>query len=84
MAPPPMTTALSTWPTLDQHDFGHVKAEWYAWVQEASAPAIQPTLEFYRLALERGWQVDELHIERGQLDEVFRQITTAGEEEART
>ncbi|MGD2030913.1 MAG: ATP-binding cassette domain-containing protein [Gammaproteobacteria bacterium] len=37
-----------------------------------------------RLALERGWQVDELHIERGQLDEVFRQITTAGEEEART
>jgi ABC-2 type transport system ATP-binding protein len=37
-----------------------------------------------RLALERGWQVDELHIERGQLDEVFRQITTAGDQEART
>ncbi len=37
-----------------------------------------------RLALERGWQVDELHIERGQLDDVFRQITTAGDEEART
>lgn len=37
-----------------------------------------------RLALERGWEVDELHVERGQLDEVFRQITTAGHEEART
>lgn len=37
-----------------------------------------------RLALDRGWQVDELHIERGQLDDVFRQITTAGDEEART
>jgi len=38
-----------------------------------------------RLALERGWEVDELQIERGQLDEVFRQITTAGAaEEARS
>ena len=37
-----------------------------------------------RLALERGWQIDELQLERGQLDQVFRQITTAGDEEART
>ncbi len=38
-----------------------------------------------RLALDRGWKVDELQLERGQLDEVFRQITTAGAgEEARS
>ncbi len=33
-----------------------------------------------RLALEKGWHVDELLVERGQLDEVFRHITTAHEE----
>ena len=33
-----------------------------------------------RLALERGWHVDELQVERGQLDEVFRLITVTGEE----
>ena len=33
-----------------------------------------------RLALERGWQIDELRVERGELDEVFREIT-AGEEQ---
>ncbi len=38
-----------------------------------------------RLALERGWQVAELQVEQGQLDTVFRQITTADAgEEART
>ncbi|UCC15025.1 MAG: ABC transporter ATP-binding protein [Gammaproteobacteria bacterium] len=30
-----------------------------------------------RLALERGWDVSELQVESGQLDEVFRQITSA-------
>jgi len=29
-----------------------------------------------RLALEKNWHVDELQVERGQLDEVFRLITT--------
>jgi ABC-2 type transport system ATP-binding protein len=29
-----------------------------------------------RLALTRGWQVEELVVERGQLDDVFRQVTT--------
>jgi ABC-2 type transport system ATP-binding protein len=29
-----------------------------------------------RLALEKSWHVDELQVERGQLDEVFRLITT--------
>ncbi|MGI9264155.1 MAG: ABC transporter ATP-binding protein [Gammaproteobacteria bacterium] len=33
-----------------------------------------------RLALEKGWHVDELQVERGQLDEVFRLITTTGGE----
>lgn len=33
-----------------------------------------------RLALEKGWHVDELLVERGQLDEVFRDITTTGDE----
>jgi len=38
-----------------------------------------------QLALERGWHVDELQVESGQLDDVFRDITTAGaQEEART
>ena len=38
-----------------------------------------------RMAMEQGWSVDELHVERGQLDEVFRQITTSGGgQEART
>jgi ABC-2 type transport system ATP-binding protein len=31
-----------------------------------------------RLALEKGWHVDELQVESGQLDEVFRDITTTG------
>jgi len=30
------------------------------------------------LARERGWQVHALNVERGRLDEVFREITTAG------
>jgi ABC-2 type transport system ATP-binding protein len=30
-----------------------------------------------RLALERGWDVSELQVESGQLDEIFRQITSA-------
>ncbi len=29
------------------------------------------------LALNRGWEVEELHVERGRLDEVFRSITTS-------
>lgn len=38
-----------------------------------------------RLALEKGWDVQELQVETGELDQVFRQITTAGTgEEART
>ncbi len=35
--------------------------------------------EVGRLALERGWKIEELRVERGELDEVFREIT-AGEE----
>jgi ABC-2 type transport system ATP-binding protein len=38
-----------------------------------------------RLALESGWDVQELQVETGELDQVFRQITTTGAaEEART
>jgi ABC-2 type transport system ATP-binding protein len=32
------------------------------------------------LARERGWQVHGLTVERGRLDEVFREITGAGEQ----
>ena len=28
-----------------------------------------------RLARERGWEIEELRLERGQLDEVFRRVT---------
>jgi ABC-2 type transport system ATP-binding protein len=35
--------------------------------------------EVSRLALEHGWKIEELRVERGELDEVFRDIT-AGEE----
>lgn len=31
-----------------------------------------------RLVRERGWEVEELRVERGQLDEVFRRVTTGG------
>jgi len=31
------------------------------------------------LANENSWQLEELHLESGRLDEVFRDITTAGE-----
>lgn len=38
-----------------------------------------------KLALQSGWDVQELQVETGELDQVFRQITTAGPaEEART
>jgi ABC-2 type transport system ATP-binding protein len=33
--------------------------------------------EVGRHAREQGWELDELHVERGRLDEVFREITTA-------
>ena len=32
-----------------------------------------------RLALDRGWTIDELQVERGELDAVFRSITATGE-----
>jgi hypothetical protein len=31
------------------------------------------------LARERGWQLEELHVEHGRLDDVFREITTTRE-----
>ena len=37
-----------------------------------------------RMAAERGWRVAALETETGALDEVFRQVTTAGGAEART
>jgi ABC-2 type transport system ATP-binding protein len=38
--------------------------------------------EVGRMALARGWQIDELRVERGELDEVFREITTGGGQRA--
>ena len=38
-----------------------------------------------KLALQSGWDVQELQVETGELDQVFRQITTVGPaDEART
>ncbi|MEM7707780.1 MAG: ATP-binding cassette domain-containing protein [Pseudomonadota bacterium] len=37
-----------------------------------------PFGEISKLAQEQGWPVDELTVERGRLDEVFRQITLGG------
>jgi hypothetical protein len=34
------------------------------------------------MALARGWQIDELRVESGELDEVFREITTGGGQRA--
>ncbi len=31
------------------------------------------------IARERGWELEELHVERGRLDEVFREITTGNQ-----
>ena len=36
------------------------------------ASLVQPVSQ---LARERGWDVEELHVERGRLDDVFRDIT---------
>lgn len=38
-----------------------------------------PFLAIAELLREQGWAVDELSVEKGRLDEVFRQITTSGE-----
>lgn len=38
-------------------------------------PGTNPLGAVARLVQERGWLVDELHVERGRLDEVFRDIT---------
>jgi len=35
-----------------------------------------------RLAMDRGWTIDELQVERGELDAVFRSITATGERHA--
>ena len=39
-----------------------------------------PFLAISELVRERGWPVDELTVEAGRLDEVFRQITMGPEE----
>ncbi len=41
-------------------------------------PGAAPFLSVSELVRERGWAVDELSVEVGRLDEVFRQVTTAG------
>jgi ABC-2 type transport system ATP-binding protein len=40
-----------------------------------AAPGANPLPAVARLAHDSGWEVDELHVERGRLDEVFRDIT---------
>jgi len=39
------------------------------------APGANPLPAVARLVHDSGWEVDELHVERGRLDEVFRNIT---------
>ena len=38
--------------------------------------------EIGRLAMERNWTIDEPQVERGELDEVFRRITSGEEQHA--
>ena len=40
-----------------------------------AAPGANPLAAVARLVHESGWLIDDLHVERGRLDEVFRQIT---------
>jgi len=40
-----------------------------------AAPGAAPLPAVARLVHDRGWEVDDLHLERGRLDEVFRDIT---------
>jgi ABC-2 type transport system ATP-binding protein len=40
-----------------------------------AAPGASPLPAVARLVHDRGWEVDELHVERGRLDEVFRDFT---------
>ena len=40
-----------------------------------AAPGANPLPAVARLVHDSGWEVDELHVERGRLDEVFRDIT---------
>ncbi len=50
-------TALSNWPEISSEGFCFDPTTWDQWVTAASAPAIQPTLELYRAALDRGISV---------------------------
>ncbi len=38
-------------------------------------PGTNPLAAVARLVHDSGWLIDDLHVERGRLDEVFRQIT---------
>jgi hypothetical protein len=43
-------TLLFNWPHTRAMDFGYVEAAWDRWVDEASAPALEPVREVYRTA----------------------------------
>ena len=47
-------TTLSNWPIILAQDFAFVYNERQAWVAKAEAPAIQGSLELYRLARDKG------------------------------
>jgi acid phosphatase len=50
-------TLISNWPLTKSLDFGFVLAEWNRWVDEATAPAIEPMREVYRNARRLGIDV---------------------------
>jgi hypothetical protein len=53
-------TLLFNWPHIGAMDFGYVEAAWDRWVEEASAPAVEPVREVYRTA--RRLKVDVVFI----------------------
>ena len=47
-------TSLSNWPQLVDSNFCYTQAGWNAWVKEADAPAIKPTLRLFNRSKEQG------------------------------
>ena len=53
-------TLLFNWPHMRAMDFGYVESAWDRWVDEATAPAVEPVREVYRTA--RRLKVDVVFI----------------------
>lgn len=50
-------TLFLNWPYLSRQDFGYIESAWQAWVEAASAPAIEPVRDVYQAARRLGVEV---------------------------